>query len=498
MAAFQLQDTPDEGRIDDERSVPLLLARAWRDRRDGCLLLERGNDGLSVEVRAGAPVAIRFPAGEDRFAVFLEETKRITAPQRADVERLATQRSCPQASAALALKLLAPSRLYEALREHQRTRLAASFEWREGCYRWSPIGSEASSSASRPFDLLALLQRELPRRWDSDRLFSALAAVQDACGDIAPGDRKIARKLAGEGEAAARAMQRLDGSTTLGQVLGGCAGEPLAAATLWTVIQTGVLRLGERSSSWPGTGPAMDFEVEIRGTPATDAAASGAGESGAHDARSDGRGDSLREEIEQLIGRLGDLDHYTALGLETDAKAAQIKKAYFKAAKRYHPDALARLGLDDLKEPAARVFARIAEAFETLSDPDKKQAYDEGGGDATQIDTARLARAETSFRKGEILVKMGNFGSALEYLESAVELWPEEPAYHALLGWALHKQQKADPARAAQHLERALAGAGDDALIHFRLGLVLRALGEGERAEALIARARSLEPRVQA
>ncbi|MCA9658257.1 MAG: DnaJ domain-containing protein, partial [Myxococcales bacterium] len=94
------------------------------------------------------------------------------------------------------------------------------------------------------------------------------------------------------------------------------------------------------------------------------------------DDRADDRGAALRGEIEQLIGQLGDLDHYSALGLEADANAAQIKKAYFKAAKKYHPDALARLGLGDLKEPAAQVFARIAEAFETLSDTEKRAAYD--------------------------------------------------------------------------------------------------------------------------
>jgi tetratricopeptide (TPR) repeat protein len=152
------------------------------------------------------------------------------------------------------------------------------------------------------------------------------------------------------------------------------------------------------------------------------------------------------------------------------------------------------MGLADLKTEAASVFARIAEAFEVLSDPDKRASYDAGGSEAAEIDTARLAQAEKSFRKGEILVKMGNFAGALEYLEPAVELWPEEPAYQAGLGWALYKQPRSDIARALEHLEIALSQAPDDASVHYRLGVVLRAQGDGDRARGLLERAQSLDP----
>jgi tetratricopeptide (TPR) repeat protein len=207
--------------------------------------------------------------------------------------------------------------------------------------------------------------------------------------------------------------------------------------------------------------------------------------------------DTLREEIESLLGQLSTLDHYSALGLDESAGAAQFKRAYFKAAKKYHPDSLARLGLEDLREPAALIFGRIAEAFETLSDPEKKAAYDTYGSQEPEIDTARLAQAETSFRKGEILAKMGNFDGALEYFEPAVDLWPEEPAYQAELGWALYKQPNADLERATLHLEIAMNQAPEEALIRFRLGLIMRALGETNRANELISKAREIDPSVE-
>jgi tetratricopeptide (TPR) repeat protein len=244
----------------------------------------------------------------------------------------------------------------------------------------------------------------------------------------------------------------------------------------------------------------IQFEVEV--TDSTSAAggdehAASSSVAAASRAKTDATSEALKVEIQTLLEQLPNLDHYNALGLGASASPADIKRAYFRAAKKFHPDALARLGLGDLHDAAARVFGRIAEAFETLSDPNKKAAYDAGGSDEPEIDTARLAQAETSFRKGEILVRMGNFASALEYLEPAVELWPEEPAYQAALGWALYRQPRSDAARAREHLETASSQAPNDAVLLFRLGVVLRALGEAEAAKAMLERARVLDPSME-
>jgi len=490
-------DAPDEGGL-DAVSVPHILAQAWRDERTGVLQLAHGQRERHLLVRKGAPITISSPRGEDELAAFLANTGRIDGAQRVEVERLAAERGCPQASAVLALKLMDAKALYTAMRAETRARIADTFEWGAGQFRWLDAPpAERDPKTARPFDLLALLQDELPRRWSTDRLFGALVAIEGLHGDVTPRHRKIAQKLAGAGEMAGRAIGALDGSRPLGRILGDCAGDPLAAATLWTVAFSGVLRRLAPPKDAAET--RFDFEVEVAGAAAKKPAAGNAA-TGSKDTSSEGstnpKADALREEVEALLRQLGELDHYTALGLEEDANAAQVKKAYFKAAKKYHPDALGRLGLGDLKEAAAQVFGRIAEAFEVLSDPDKKKAYDAGGSDGPEIDTARLAQAETSYRKGEILAKMGNFEGALEYFASAVELWPEEPAYQMGLGWALHKQPRPDHSRAVHHLEIALGQAPEDAVVHYRLGLVLRAAGETNRANELIARARAIDPDV--
>jgi len=67
-------------------------------------------------------------------------------------------------------------------------------------------------------------------------------------------------------------------------------------------------------------------------------------------------------------------EYYNVLGVEKDAGQNSIKKAYHKLAMKYHPDK----GGDPEK------FKHISEAFEVLSDENKRKAYDTGGKDALQ------------------------------------------------------------------------------------------------------------------
>src|SRR5438105_12680747 len=66
-------------------------------------------------------------------------------------------------------------------------------------------------------------------------------------------------------------------------------------------------------------------------------------------------------------------DYYEILGVPRSAKEQEIKKAYRKLARKYHPD------LNPQNKQAEEKFKEIQEAYEVLSDADKRKKYDQLG-----------------------------------------------------------------------------------------------------------------------
>ena len=87
-------------------------------------------------------------------------------------------------------------------------------------------------------------------------------------------------------------------------------------------------------------------------------------------------------------------DHYTALGLDSAATLADVKKAFRQKASFWHPD-------KNASPEAPERFRAVQQAYEVLSDADKRQAYDDnrrrnllGGG--RQQQQRRLRRLRVS------------------------------------------------------------------------------------------------------
>ena len=75
----------------------------------------------------------------------------------------------------------------------------------------------------------------------------------------------------------------------------------------------------------------------------------------------------------------GSKDYYAVLGVDKNASDDEIKKAYRKLAKKWHPDA----NPDNRKE-AEEKFKEVGEAYDTLSNPQKRRMYDQFGSSGPQ------------------------------------------------------------------------------------------------------------------
>jgi curved DNA-binding protein len=91
------------------------------------------------------------------------------------------------------------------------------------------------------------------------------------------------------------------------------------------------------------------------------------------------------------------VDYYKTLGLSKNASADEIKKAYRKLARKFHPD------VNPNDKEAHKKFQQINEANEVLSDPEKRKKYDQYGQDwkhADQFEKAKQQQGRQGFGGG--------------------------------------------------------------------------------------------------
>ena len=67
---------------------------------------------------------------------------------------------------------------------------------------------------------------------------------------------------------------------------------------------------------------------------------------------------------------MGDVDHYALLGVHSDASAREIRRAFRRLARQYHPDV-------NVRPDGSERFAELARAYTILNDPAQRAHYDQ-------------------------------------------------------------------------------------------------------------------------
>jgi curved DNA-binding protein CbpA len=131
-------------------------------------------------------------------------------------------------------------------------------------------------------------------------------------------------------------------------------------------------------------------------------------------------------------------DYYAIIEAWPTSSIDDIKKNYFRLAKLYHPDVAG-----DIPENRER-FKLINEAYSVLSNPQKRQEYDEllrkshqGGRSAVAIQEKDRRSAAIAFTQAKEAIRQGRYDKAALLLKSAIKYDSTRPAYHSWYGFSL-------------------------------------------------------------
>jgi curved DNA-binding protein CbpA len=94
-------------------------------------------------------------------------------------------------------------------------------------------------------------------------------------------------------------------------------------------------------------------------------------------------------QVEERAASLDAMDYFEVLRLPQTAGAAEVKAAYYRESRAYHPDRFAALPSAELRDLIGRIYRRINEAYTVLRDDAKRQRY---LGDVAGPDRARKLR----------------------------------------------------------------------------------------------------------
>lgn len=190
---------------------------------------------------------------------------------------------------------------------------------------------------------------------------------------------------------------------------------------------------------------------------------------------------ATREMIEKAFDALPGQDHYQVLGVTVLSTAVEIKKAYFRLAKSYHPDRHFDPAMADLKQKLETLFDRVHKAYTILSDQAQRTEYDreakkpkadegfvEKRAEGYQEDYRdKVLRAAEQFANGMKDFKTGNYWGAVEAFTWATRLDPIKAPYFYYQGIclaniprrkheaeeSLQKAIELDPTKIEYHLE---------------------------------------------
>jgi tetratricopeptide (TPR) repeat protein len=455
-----------------EGVVPDLLREIYVGRRSGTLNLVRGQERQSLRFRHGHIVNAHTNVLEERLGEMLVRRGVLSEADLARATEVVVRDARRLGEVLAEMGLIDGSGLEDAVALHVHEMLTRVFAWPDGTYAFEeePAG-EPEGELTLKLSTGELILESVQAVRDPDVVRYALGDMDRVL--VLSADPLLRFQKLTLSPADGFVLSRVDGVTSAREVVQMI---PLPAEqtqkSLLGLLSTGVVEYAgvrrPRDASAPArpapepppvppVAPAAPAPPPAPpppppappappAAPPPKAARAPAPATPAGTAATDDKAAERRREILEAFGGLKTRNHFEVLGLPRSVGEVEVKEAYFRLAKRFHPDVHHGASLGDLRDELEAVFIRLGEAYEVLRNPQKRGDYEarlgrprpkpagEAGGEAAtpgapeppvpeapRDPEAEARAAEESIRRAAKLVEQEKYWDAIQLLLPAID-----------------------------------------------------------------------------
>jgi len=473
----------------NELPLPVALERLFRSRATGTLTLDSRQGRHTIYLRDGYPVSVELPGSFELLGKVLVEMKILDEATYQDTLLTPPPDGVRYGEVLLSRGLVTEEQLRQALKAQVRRKLHRLFFLTDSSIEYAAMDHKEGLQGNESLRVhpWRANYHGVRSAWNADRLRQALAPLSGRPLHTSFTPEELARF--GLGADDGKVSQRLREGTHTIDTLSLDTGLPTqpVSALIYSLFVAAGLDSGTVSMPMAPSPPPVVAPPPPVLTPAAPVATAAAIE---HERIVTARGATIDSE-----------DLFAVLGVPHSATPEQIKTAYLDAARRFHPDRLASLGLDRLRSKVETIFRRVSEAQSILLDDARRAQYitsldKPNDAEAQAQDQARaILQAELNFTRGQHLLKKNDLAAALRDFEAALAINPNEGEHIIYVAWTRRCMDALSIADAKADVQRGLKLSPKCAAGHYFLGMLQKDEGHDDAALSSFRKASDLDTR---
>ena len=463
-------DAPRRGSL-ERYSLADILIGLQRSGKTGVLKVENDTIIKKVYIKDGDMVFSSSNQDNDKLGEILLKESKINLDQYNQSVAILKKTGKKQGAIFVELGYLKPQELVWAVRRQAEDIILSLFSFEGSNFRFEFKEGPLPSDEVIALKLSAanLIYRGIKKISDPERMLDILCIPLEAvlCLSADPLNLFQDIKLYEEDK---RILSFVDGSTVIKDIVSlSKINEPETLKTLYALLS---VRL-----------------IEIKGEDGANTGLSAADLMEEHEIKID---EEFMSRIEKIHSEHEKMGYYGILGVKQWASTDDIKKAYYKSAKEFHPDRHFYINSATVKEKLNAIFSYITAAYTALSNSQKRKDYDNRLTHKTTAVPDKEESARSRFEEGKVEFRKENYSEAFQLFGQAVYLDNAAAEYHYYYGLTLVRLKRFKEAERA--ISRALNYEPSNPNYLTEAGYIYIQLGFNQRARSSFEKVIKIDP----